>query len=79
MASLKRQISKALFETWTCVLAKRSDEELNILLDRKEYLLEKYRVMCSEDGEFTDSIGSGKVSSVRKRFEKIEFLVKEMV
>lgn len=75
----RRQISKALFETWTCVLAKRSDEELNILLDRKEYLLEKYRVMCSEDGEFTDSIGSGKVSSVRKRFEKIEFLVKEMV
>lgn len=74
----RRQISKALFETWTCVLAKRSDEELNILLDRKEYLLEKYRVMCSEDGEFTDSIGSGKVSSVRKRFEKIEFLVKEI-
>ena len=74
----RRPISKALFETWTCVLAECSSDELDSLVKRKEKLIEKYSIMCSEDGDFIDSIGSGKVSSVRKRFEKIETLVKEM-
>ncbi len=74
----RRPISKALFETWTCVLAECSGDELDSLVERKEELVEKYSVMCSEDGEFIDSIGSGKVSSVKKRFEKIEILIKEM-
>ncbi len=74
----RRPISKALFETWTCILAECTENELQILLERKENLVEKYRVMCSEDWEFMDSIGSGKVSSVKRRFEKIENLVKEM-
>lgn len=75
----RRPISKALFETWTSVLAECSQDELDSLVERKKNLVEKYRVMCSEDGEFIDSIGSGKVSSVKKRFEKIEILVREMV
>ncbi len=74
----RRPISKALFETWTCVLAKCSPDEMDALVERKKVLVSKYREMCSEDGDFTDSIGSGKVSSVKKRFEKIEDLVKEI-
>lgn len=74
----RRPISKALFETWTCVLAECTKDELESLIGQKEKLKEKYREMCSEDGEFIDSIGSGKVSSVKKRFEKIENLVKEI-
>lgn len=75
----RRPISKALFETWTSVLAECSQYELDSLVERKKELVEKYRIMCSEDGEFLDSIGSGKVSSVKKRFEKIETLVKEII
>lgn len=75
---MRRPISKALFETWTCVLAKCSKVTLDSLVERKDKLVEKYMIMCSEDEEFIDSIGSGKVSSVKKRFEKIEILVKEM-
>ncbi len=74
----RRPISKALFETWTSVLAECSEDKLYSLVKRKNKLLERYMTMCSEDSEFIDSIGSGKVSSVKKRFEKIEYLVKEM-
>lgn len=75
----RRTMSKALFETWTAVLAKRSNEELDKLVLKREYLVEKYMPMFTEDEEFYNSIGSGKIYSVRKRFEKIESLVSEVL
>lgn len=75
----RRPISKALFEVWTTVLAWLANEELQLLIEHKEYLLEKYMKMCSTDRDFIESIGSGKISSVKKRFEKIEGLVKEVL
>lgn len=75
----RRTMSKALFETWTVVLAKHSNEELDKLVLKREYLVEKYMPMFTEDEEFYNSIGSGKIYSVRKRFEKIERLVAEVL
>ncbi len=75
----RRTISKALFETWTAVLAKHSSKELDKLVLNREYLVEKYMPMFTEDEEFYNSIGSGKIYSVRKRFEKIESLVSEVL
>lgn len=75
----RRTMSKALFETWTVVLAKHSNEELDKLVLKREYLVEKYMPMFTEDEEFYNSIGSGKIYSVRKRFEKIERLVTEVL
>lgn len=75
----RRPISKALFETWTTILAHYPQEDLNILIERKALLLEKYILMCSSDEEFIESIGSGKVSSVKRRFDKIKALVKEVI
>lgn len=72
----RRPISKALFETWTSILAKYSYEDLQLLIDRKKLLIDKYTYMCSEDKDFLDSIKSGKISAIRKRHEKIENLVK---
>lgn len=73
----RRPLSKALFEAWSCVLAKCTDEQLESLKRNKKSLNEKYCRMCSEDDEFIDSVSSGKVSSVRKMFERIEGLVAE--
>ena len=75
----RRTMSKALFETWTAVLAKHSNEDLDKLVLKREYLVEKYMPMFTEDEEFYNSIGSGKIYSVRKRFEKIESLVAEVL
>ena len=75
----RRTMSKALFETWTVVLAKHSNEELDKLVLKREFLVKKYMPMFTEDEEFYNSIGSGKIYSVRKRFEKIESLVAEVL
>lgn len=75
----RRPISKALFETWTSILARCPFEALSALENQKEVIMEKYRFMCESDEDFIESIGSGKVSSVKKRFEKIEGLVKEII
>lgn len=75
----RRPISKALFETWTSMLAHHSKEDLHALERKKEIIIERYQIMCSKDEEFIESIGSGKVSSVKKRFEKIGGLIEEVL
>lgn len=75
----RRTISKALFETWTTVLAKLPNNDLSLLVIKREDLERRYMNMFLQDEEFSNSIGSGKVSAVRKRFEKIESLVKEVL
>lgn len=75
----RRPISKALFETWTSILAIYDQCDLDLLVERKEEMWTKYMNMCSQDKEFVDSIGSGKISAVRKRYEKIKNLVEEVL
>lgn len=75
----RRPISKALFETWTCVLAKYPKEDLDILIFNKDYLLKEYMIMNTEDIDFIDSIGSGKVTAVRRRIEIIEKFVERIL
>lgn len=77
--SKRRTISKALFETWTAVLARYNNEELIKLAERRKYLEQLYMPMFTEDEDFYKSIGSGKVYSVKKRFEKIQNLVAEVL
>lgn len=77
--SKRRTISKALFETWLSILAKYDDSDLQRLIDCRELLIEKYMPMFTEDEEFYNSIGSGKVSAVKKRFEKIQTLISEVL
>ncbi len=72
----RRTISKALFETWTTVLAHCNEDELLILKAKKDLLVTRYMPMFTQDEDFYNSIGSGKIYSVRKRFEKIESLVR---
>lgn len=75
----RRTISKALFETWTAVLAGYSNDELIKLSEKRQLLERLYMPMFTEDEEFYKSIGSGKVYSVRRRFEKIQNLVAEVL
>lgn len=75
----RRPISKALFETWTSILAIYDQLDLDLLVERREEMWIRYMNMCSQDKEFVDSIGSGKISAVRKRYEKIKNLVEEVL
>ena len=60
-------------------MAHYSRGDLYVLEQKREAVIERYRIMCAEDEEFIESIGSGKVSSVKKRFEKIGGLIEEVI
>jgi hypothetical protein len=74
----RRPISKALFETWTVCLARLSKDDCEKLITKKNFLLDKYMSLHNEN-DFIEAIGSAKVTSVRRRFEKIEGLIKEVL
>lgn len=75
----RRPISKALFETWTTSLARLSDEEMSMLLLKKDKLINKYMLMHQNDKDFVDSLSSAKVYSIKKRFNDIQKLIKEVL
>ena len=75
----RRSISKALFETWTSLMARLDLEQIHILIEKSEEIQKKYMPMFTEDEDFYRSIGSGKVAAVRKRFEKIDTLIKAVL
>lgn len=75
----RRPISKALFETWTSILAHYPQEDLYLLTSYKEEILIKYTNMCANDKNFIEAIGSGKVSAVKKRFELIGNFIREFI
>lgn len=75
----RRPISKALFETWTSIISKLTSEEQKLLLSNKKLLISNYIKITNEDDEFLQSLNSGKISSAKKRFEKIDTLIKEVL
>lgn len=76
--SKRRTISKALFEAWTSILAKHSIDELQNFVSHKQQIIQEYMQMFNDE-EFTACIGSGKSYSVKKMFEKINFLVEKYI
>ena len=80
-AGLRRSpINKSLFETWSNLLARLSDEEFNILLSNKKEFLNAYKPLL-DDTEFIISISrdSMKHTSVKLRFDKLNNLLKQFI
>lgn len=75
----RRPVNKALFEVWTVSLARRSEEEIELLIKGRKKLQNKFMKLCNEDKEFDDSLKSAKIGAVKRRFERIEKLMKEVL
>lgn len=75
----KNPISKALFETWSVGLARRSESQLNVLGNRKDQLVSGSMNLLNQDREFEVSISyaTGVPTRVRKRFQAIDQLIEE--
>lgn len=73
----RRPVSKALFEAWGVGLARRSDEEISILTDKREGVVNGFIDLMYKDREFEAAISSstGSPARVRKRFQAIEELI----
>ena len=73
----RHPISKALFEAWSVGLARRSDEDIDILVENREDVIAKFMSLMNDDWEFDTAISysTGDPSRIRKRFQTIEELI----
>ncbi|MEO8974039.1 MAG: DUF262 domain-containing protein [Ktedonobacteraceae bacterium] len=73
-------INKALFETWSVNLSQLSNEQINVLQERKALLQGKF-VILMNDTVFNNAVSqaTGDASKVKFRFRAIEQLIKEVL
>lgn len=72
-------ISKALFEAWSVGLARRSGNELEILVDKRTQVKDRFVALMNEDQDFHTAISysTGNPVRVKKRFQVIDALIEE--
>ena len=76
----RRPVSRALFDSWGVQLARCSPEQIAILIERREDVQERFKLL-TEDAEFNNviSASTGTPARVRRRFQAIKDLVGEVV
>jgi hypothetical protein len=73
-------INKALFESWSVNLGQLTEEQLSLLIARRDLLKERFIDLMS-NREFDNAIsqGTGDTKKVQCRFSFIEWIVKEVL
>lgn len=70
-------INRALFETWSVGLARRSPAEIERLVAHRQQVVDEFRNLLNRDYAFVDAISyaTGTADKVQKRFRGIETLI----
>lgn len=71
-------INKALFEVWSVNLSLLSDAQLDVLKQKKEQLIEKFRNYVDSDRDFLTSISQA-AEKIEYRFMIIEQIIQEVL
>lgn len=78
--SRRNPINRALFEIWSVAFSMLSDKESMKIRENKEFLLEKFiNLMNDNNSNFDIDITSGKVTAVKRRFEEVDRIIKEVL
>lgn len=77
----RRPINKALFEIWTVMLSKLQDDEIKVLIAKKNFLKQEFANLLNNDKGFEKAItaSTGDKRRVVKRFEVIEELINKVL
>ena len=77
----RRPINRSLFETETVLLARRSDEELEVLASRSDRVLAKVAELLMTNADFSNALlyATGRGSSSNKRLELLGAAVSEVL
>lgn len=77
----RHPISKALFEAWSVGLARRSNENINILVKNREGVVAGFMSLMNDDWEFDTAVSysTGDPSRIRKRFQSIDELIERFL
>lgn len=71
-------ISKALFAAWSVILSQLNPQQIDILINRKELLTERFIENMRTDNDFNRSISQA-ANKVKYRFEQINQIVQEVL
>lgn len=71
-------INKALFESWSLVLSKTSDEKLEYLVENRQNLIEHYSHYF-EDGDYVNALKAGDQYSVARRIDMTKQVIREIL
>ena len=79
--NIRGPVNKALLETWGVALANCSQEEIEILVSKRDAIREEAVRIMNEDGDFLNAISysTGNRRRVEKRFTTVEHLVRSML
>lgn len=77
----RKPINKALFDSWSVSLSRLSENELNILIAKKEDLKDRFIGLLNADDDFNKAItsGTGDKSRVKKRFMEINKIINSLI
>ena len=81
MRDWRRPISKALFEVWSVQLARCSQDQIGVLVEKREDVQRRFIRLILEDDDFNNAISysTGSPRRVQKRFQAIKQLVEELL
>ena len=73
----RKPINKALFEVWSVLLSKLGKSEMDLLVQRKQILKQKFIELLNKNEDFNLAIssGTGDRSKVRTRFNEINKII----
>ena len=71
-------VNKALFETWSIIIYKMNDSDVQKLIDKRKELCEEFTVLC-DDYSFQNAIRAADKTSVKTRISKIGKLVEKIL
>ena len=77
----KRPVSKPLLEAWSVGFARCSEEEIAELVEKRDKVVAGFMLLLNDDPEFERaiSLSTGQPRRIRKRFEAIHDLIREIV
>ena len=77
----RRPVSKALFESWSVQLARCSQDQIGVLVEKREDVQRRFIRLILEDDDFNNAISysTGSPRRVQKRFQAIKQLVEELL
>jgi hypothetical protein len=71
-------VNKSLFEVWSVTLSQLNSQKIDMLINRKELLRERFIEKMRTDNDFNRSISQA-ANKVKYRFEQINQIVQEVL
>lgn len=71
-------VNKSLFETWSLIISKLSDDEISMLIKKRKYVINEFVLLCKK-ASFQNAIRAADKGSVKTRITEIRKLVNTII